>query len=153
MKNSLVTVMVLVFIIMLCTGTVKAASIGYIDVQEVYSSYDKTKKYEENFKQKERKLQDEISIRQKKLEKEQNKGASEAELRKLVETFEKEIEPKKNEIMEFQKKTLSEIQNDIVKATDDVAKSAGLEIVIDRQMIIAGGMDISDKVIRILNKK
>lgn len=51
------------------------------------------------------------------------------------------------------KKTLSEIQNDIVKATDDVAKSAGLEIVIDRQMIIAGGMDISDKVIRILNKK
>jgi Skp family chaperone for outer membrane proteins len=153
MKNSLVTVMVLVFIIMLCTGTVKAVSIGYIDVQEVYSSYDKTKKYEENFKQKERKLQDEISIRQKKLEKEQNKGASEAELRKLVETFEKEIEPKKNEIMEFQKKTLSEIQNDIVKATDDVAKSAGLEIVIDRQMIIAGGMDISDKVIRILNKK
>jgi len=59
MKNSLVTVMVLVFIIMLCTGTVKAASIGYIDVQEVYSSYDKTKsmkkisnKKKENFKTK-----------------------------------------------------------------------------------------------------
>jgi len=104
MKNSLVTVMVLVFIIMLCTGTVKAASIGYIDVQEVYSSYDKTKKYEENFKQKERKLQDEISIRQKNWKKNKIKVRPKRNLESLSKHSKRKLNPKRMKSWNFKRK-------------------------------------------------
>ena len=55
--------------------------------------------------------------------------------------------------MEIQNKKMQEIQNDIMKASEIIAKAMGIEIVLDKQAIVAGGIDISDKVIEQLNKK
>ena len=145
--------MVFVFLISLMVVSVNAATIGYIDVQKVFSTYEKTKKAQEQFQKKEQKLNEEIADKQKQIEKEQSKGTSEAKLRDLVSKLEKEIQPKRTEIIESQQKITQEIQKDIVKATDTAAKNMGIEIVLDKQVFITGGTDITDKVIELLNKK
>ncbi|MCX5849905.1 MAG: OmpH family outer membrane protein [Deltaproteobacteria bacterium] len=152
MKNA-VLIVILVFLMSLMVGSVHAATFGYIDVQKVFLTYEKTKKAQEQIQKKEQKLQEEIATKQKQVEKEQSKGMSEADLRNLVSKFEKEIEPKRAEIIESQQKITQEIQTEIVKATDSAAKKMGIEIVLDKQVIITGGVDITDKVIELLNKK
>ena len=78
---------------------------------------------------------------------------SDGDLRKLAEKFEKELEPKRTDLTESQKKTIQEIWDDIIKATEVTAKKMGIETVLNRQAIITGGTDITDKVIEQLNKK
>ena len=43
---------------------------------------------------------------------------SDGDLRKLAEKFEKELEPKRTDLIESQKKMIQEIWDDIVKATE-----------------------------------
>ena len=152
MKKTLL-MMVCVFLMSLMVVSVNAATIGYLDVQKVFSTYEKTKKAQEQFQKKEQKLNEEIADKQKQIEKEQSKGTSDAKLRDMVGKFEKEIEPKRKEIIEAQQKITQEIQKDIVKATDTIAKNMGIEIVLDKQVFITGGTDITEKVTELLNKK
>lgn len=152
MKKTLL-MMVFVFLMSLMVVSVNAATIGYLDVQKVFSTYEKTKKAQEQFQKKEQKLNEEIADKQKQIEKEQSKGTSDAKLRDMVGKFEKEIEPKRKEIIEAQQKITQEIQKDIVKATDTIAKNMGIEIVLDKQVFITGGTDITEKVTELLNKK
>jgi Skp family chaperone for outer membrane proteins len=152
MKKTLL-MMVCVFLMSLMVVSVNAATIGYLDVQKVFSTYEKTKKAQEQFQKKEQKLNEEIADKQKQIEKEQSKGTSDAKLRDMVGKFDKEIEPKRKEIIEAQQKITQEIQKDIVNATDTIAKNMGVEIVLDKQVFITGGTDITEKVIELLNKK
>lgn len=149
-----VSVMVVVLFVMgIMTGFASGASIGYIDGQKVFSSYDKTKKAQEQFKKKEQVIQDEITKKQKQIEQEKSKGMSDADIRKLIEKFEKELAPKQKDLMESQNKIRKEIQGDIAKATDVIAKKMNIEIVLEKQVFITGGTDLTDRVVEQLNKK
>ena len=152
MKKVAVMVVVL-FIVGVMTGFASGASIGYIDGQQVFSSYDKTKKAQEQFKKKEQVIQDEITKKQKQFEQEKSKGMSDADLRKMVEKFEKELAPKQKDLVESQNKVRKEIQGDIVKATEVISRKMGIEIVLDKQVFVTGGTDLTDKVVEQLNKK
>lgn len=152
MKRITVIVFAMLMIVIMISS-VHAASVAYIDVQKVFTNYEKTKKAQDDLKKKEQLIQDEIVKRQKLYEKEKGKNASDGDLRILAEKFEKEIEVKRNELMESRKKMTNDIQNDIVKATEAVIKNMGIEIVLDKQIIITGGTDISEKVIEQLKKK
>lgn len=148
------TVMVIaVFAAGMISAPVHAATFGYIDIQKVFSSYGKTKRTEEELKKKEQLIKDEVLKKQKQIEKERNNNMSDGDLRKLAEKFEKELEPQKAELMEIQDKKMQEIRNDIMKASEITAKAMGIDIVLDKQAIVSGGTDLSDKVIEQLNKK
>jgi outer membrane protein len=134
-------------------GSVNAASFGYIDVPKVFSTYEKTKKAQEQIRKKEQNLQDEIATKQKQVEKAKNKGMSDEDLKDLVKKLEKELDPKRADITDSKQKIMLEIQDDIVKAAEATAKKMGIEIVLDKKALITGGIDITDKVIELLNKK
>ena len=55
--------------------------------------------------------------------------------------------------MKINEELTSRLQKDIVTAVKAVAKNLGLETVLDKQVVIIGGMDISDMVINKLNEK
>jgi outer membrane protein len=149
-KISVMVIVMFVMGMMVCLAN--AASLGYIDGQKVFSSYEKSKKAQEQFNKQERIFQDEIAKKQKQIEKEKNNNMSDGDLRKLAEKFDKELEAKRTDLMEAQKKMTSEIWDDIVKATEVTAKKMGIETVLNRQAIITGGTDVTDKVIEQLNK-
>jgi outer membrane protein len=151
--KKITVILIVVFVMGMMACLANAATIGYIDSQKVFSSYEKTKKAEEQFKKKDQIFKDEVAKKQKQVEKEKSNNMSDGDLRKLIDKFEKELAPKRNDMIESQKKIMQEIQDDIVKATEAIAKRMGIEIVIDKQIIITGGTDITDKVIEQLNKK
>jgi len=151
--KKITVIVIAVFMMGMMTYPVKAATIGYVDVQKVFTDYEKTKKAQEDMKKKEQVITDEITKKQQQVDKERSNGMSDKELRNLVSKLEKEMEPKKTAIVESKKKMTQEIQDDIIKATEAIAKKMGIEIVLDKHIFITGGIDLTDKVIELLNKK
>lgn len=130
-----------------------AATLGCIDVQKVFTAYEKTQKVQEQIQKKEKAMQDDIAQKQKQLEKAKSKGVSEEEINKMIGKFEKELDPQRADIKNTQQKIFEEIQNDIIKATEAVAREKGVDVVLDKQAFVTGGTDLSDRVIEVLNKK
>lgn len=151
MKKTAIVISVIMMGIMI--GSVNAATLGYIDIQKVFSSYEKTKTALEQLKKKEQSIKEEMAIKQKQVDKAKEKGASDADIQGLVDKLEKELEPKRKDIVESKQRTMLEIQNDITRATEATAKKMGIETVLDKQVFITGGVDLTDKVIEFLNKK
>ena len=137
----------------LMIGSANAATLGYIDIQKVFSSYEKTKTALEQLKKNEQSIKEEMAIKQKQVDKAHEKGASDEDIKRLVDKLEKELEPKRKDIVESKQRTMFEIQNDITRATETTAKKMGIENVLDKQVFVTGGIDITDKVIELLNKK
>ena len=71
----------------------------------------------------------------------------------MRERFRKELEPRQKELQDFNQQSTSKIRTDIIKASSEVAKEVGLTTVLDQQVFIVGGIDLTDLVIKKLNKK
>lgn len=152
MKKTLIFI-VSTIVCLFLTFPANAATIGHIDVDKIFSNYEKTKKVQKDIRDKAQMIQDEVTRRQKEFEEEKIKGRSESDLKNLAEKYEKELEPKSTELARYEKKMAQEIKSDIVKATESVAKKMGIDIVLDKKVFISGGTDITDEVIKLLNKK
>lgn len=48
---------------------------------------------------------------------------------------------------------MAKIRKDIVTAVDSVAKELGIDVVVDKQVVITGGNDLTELAISKLNKK
>jgi outer membrane protein len=136
-------------------GSVNAAPLGYIDVQKVLSTYEKAKKYQEQLMLKEQSLRDEISAKQKQAEKAKSRGASDEDVKNMHNKIEKDFEPKRLDIMQFRQKTEHEIRSDISGAVATIAANMQIEMVVNKQALVyvTNGIDLTDKVIELLNKK
>lgn len=148
MKKITRGIVVSLALVVLFAGMSLAQSIGYIDVQQVFNSYEKTKAAQADVKEKELALQQEIEKKQKEIEAARKKSKNDEEIQKMVEKYEKELEPKRKELFEIREKLTAEIQADIVKATKAAAKEVGLDVVLDKQVFITGGIDVTDLVIQ-----
>lgn len=119
--------------------------VGYIDVNRVVESHpriDKAKKDLNDFAQKTK------ADYQKQLDEAvKNKTAAEAQQIKA------EYEARLNEVVNQKwQDLLKPILNDIRKATSDVAKKNGIDIVLRGDTIVIGGIDITDDVIKAIKR-
>ena len=149
----LITISIIMMGIMI--GSVNAAPIGYLDAQKVLLNYEKAKKALDQITQRERVLQDEIAAKQKQAEKAKSRGASDEDVKNLFNKIEKDFEPRRAEIMQSKHKIEREIKNDISITVGEVARHMGLDVVVNKQALVyvTNGIDITDKVIELLNKK
>jgi outer membrane protein len=130
-----------------------AATVGYIDVKQVFEGYSKTKSVQDDLNNK---MKDYEKLRNKhaqKLTEAKIDGKTEKELEKLQEEMKKELGPKETEIQMINDEQMAKIRKDIVAAVDAVSKEVGIDVVVDKQVIITGGMDLTEQVITRLNKK
>lgn len=156
MKKVIAGVIAVAFIGMVFLGTARAASvmsIGYIDVQKVFAGYKETSKAQEQLKKEEEEFKKDFEARQKKLEEENKKGKSKAEVDELTKKLEEELLPKREKLLKMSEELTVKLQRDIVGSVKEVSKNLGLDLVLDKQVIIDGGIDITDMVINKLNKK
>ncbi|HAR63723.1 MAG: hypothetical protein DKM50_03670 [Candidatus Margulisiibacteriota bacterium] len=151
MNKAVKSMAVSILFVGLAASVSLAQSIGYIDVQQVFNSYEKTKAAQADVKEKELALQQEIEKKQKEIEAAKKKNTNEESIQKMIEKYEKELEPKRKELMEIREKLTTEIQADIVKSTKAAAKEVGLDVVLDKQVFITGGIDITNLVIKKLS--
>ena len=130
-----------------------AATVGYIDVKQVFEGYNKTKTVQDDLNNK---MKDYEKLRNKhaqKLNEAKIDGKTEKELEKLQEEMKKELGPKEAEIQMINDEQMAKIRKDIIAAVDAISREVGIDVVVDKQVIISGGMDLTEQIITRLNKK
>jgi len=129
-----------------------AQSLGYIDVTRVFKEYKETETAQDELSKKEKAFREEFEKRQKELEEAEKADKSKEELENLTKELEAELEPKRKELLELNEQLTTKLQKEILDAVNKVAKKVGIDIVLDKQVIIIGGVDLTDMVLNELNK-
>lgn len=130
-----------------------AATVGFIDVEQVFTGYSKTKTAQNEINNKMKDYQKQRTKYQQEIDDARIDGKPEAEIQKLTEKMQKELDPKEAEIRMLNEQQMANIRKDIVSAVEVVAKEVGIDVVVDKQVIIAGGLDLTESVVDRLNKK
>lgn len=129
-----------------------ASTLGFIDVERVFTSYKVTKDAQKDMNDKLKEFKKLEAKKLQELETAKIDGKTEEELNKMKDEIQKELDPKKTEFEMIYQEKLAKIKKDIVSAVDAVGKKIGVDVVVDKQVIITGGIDLTDQVIEKLNK-
>jgi Skp family chaperone for outer membrane proteins len=148
----IISAMLLSFIFGLPAEARDISTIGYINVTQVFKDYKESKKAQDELEKKEKDFKKEFEKKQEELEQAQAKGKSRSEIEDLRKKLEDDLSPKRDQLLALNERLTQKIQQDIVKAVERVAKRTGIEVVVDKQVIITGGMDLTDMVVSELNK-
>ena len=152
MKLKLNSIIKLVLVAGLMLNLALASTVGFIDVERVFSSYKVTKKAQEEMNEKLKELK---KIEAKKLQELENAkidGKTQEELEKMQKEIKEELDPKRTEFEMVYQEKLAKIKTSIVSAVESVSKEIGVDVVVDKQVIITGGIDLTDQVVEKLNK-
>jgi len=130
-----------------------ATNIGYIDVQKVFKGYEQTSKAQEQVAKEEEAFKKDFDASQKQLADAEKNKMKKDELEKLRKDLEDKLLPKRQSLVALNEKLTTTLQADILAATKDVAKKVGIDVVFDKQVVINGGVDLTEMVINKLNEK
>ena len=128
------------------------ASVGFIDVQKVFRGYKATEKAQSELAKQEESFKKEFEDSQKKLEQAQKDGKKEVDLEKMKKEFETKLAPKRETLLRLNEQLTGKLQAEILTAVKKVSKKVGIELVLDKQVVITGGMDLTEMVVSELNK-
>jgi len=128
------------------------SSTGFIDVQKIFKEYKDTVSAQKQLSKEEESFKKAFDESQKKLEEAQKAGKSKEEIDTMRASLEEKIAPKREALLKLNEKLTVSIQQKIVTAVGKVAQKLGLETVFDKQVVIYGGMDITEMVLSELNK-
>ncbi len=133
-------------------GAASMSTIGTIDVQKVFTQYKKTESAQKELEKQEESFKKEFEESQKKLEKAEKEGKGEEELGKMKKELEKKLLPKRETLLKLNQQLTAKLQQEILEAVNTVAKKVGIDVVLDKQVVITGGMDLTELVVNELNK-
>jgi Skp family chaperone for outer membrane proteins len=130
-----------------------ATSIGYIEVQKVFKEYKETAKAQEQVAKEEATFKKNFEDSQKQLSDAEKKNMKKEDLEKLRKELEDKLLPERQSLITLNEKLMTKIQADVLAASKEVAKKVGIDVVFDKQVIITGGVDLTEMVINKLNEK
>lgn len=143
--------LMVVFVLMLAlTVASLAAGMGYVDVQKVFVNYKEAKKMQEDFAVRETKFKEKVTKKQAELEAVKDDAKK---LRDLKGKIQDELEGEQEQLIELNQKLTQQLKDKIIEAVKKVSREYALDYVVDRQVVLYGGIDITDWVIESLNKK
>lgn len=129
-----------------------AGTIGYVDTQKVFQGYKEAQSAQSRFRKEAQDYQEELANAQRKLEEARKAGKSEAEINKMQKKYEDDLKPKKARVEALDRELSGKIKKQIESVIAQVAKSKGIPTVVDKQVILYGGTDITSDVLARLNK-
>ncbi|MFA4844872.1 MAG: OmpH family outer membrane protein, partial [Candidatus Margulisiibacteriota bacterium] len=141
MRKYLVTALALV----LMFGVAKAADfsgIGTIDVQKVFKGYKETGKSQAELAKLEEGFKKEFEDSQKTLAQAEKDGKKPEELEKMKKDLEEKLAPKREALMRLNEQLTTQLQSKILDAVKKVSKKVGIEVVLDKVVVINGGTDL-----------
>jgi len=143
--------LMVVFILMLgLTVASLAAGMGYVDVQKVFVNYKEAQKMQEDFAGREKKFKEKVTKKQQELEAVKDDAKK---LRDLKGKIQDELEAEQEQLIELNQKLTQQLKDKIIEAVKKVSREYALDYVVDRQVVLYGGIDITDWVVESLNKR
>ena len=128
------------------------SGIGFVDVQKVFKEFKETAKAQEDLAKQEESFKKEFEESQKKLEQAEKDGKKKEDIEKMRKEMEEKHSPKRDSLLMLNQQLTSKLQQKILDAVKKVSKKVGIEMVLDKQVVITGGMDLTDLVLTELNK-
>ena len=128
-----------------------ASSTGFIEVQKVFKGYKETIKAQEQLAKEEEAFKKEFDESQKKLESAEKSGKKVEELDQMKKDLETKLSPKRESLLKLNEQLTGKLQLDILEAVKKVAKKVGIDLVLDKQVVITGGIDLTEMVLNELN--
>lgn len=126
----------------------QAEKIGVIDLAKISAKYTKAQELASGMKNQEAEIQEKIANAQKKIQAAKSPVAK----RNLEKKYKAQIDAAIEKIKDQNAKEVEEIDKNLTNAIDAVSKRNNLGIVINKQSVVHGGYDITDKVLNKLNK-
>lgn len=130
------------------SASAQVPSLGYVDTAQVFNAYGEAKRAQDQFRKKAEEYQEELGERQKAIEAARKAGKPEAEIQKMMKDAEQDLMPKKKAVEELDRKLSTQIKGKIEKAIADAAKAKKITTVVDKQVILFGGTDLTSDVIK-----
>jgi len=128
------------------------SGIGFIDVQKVFKGFKETEKSQGELAKQEASFKKEFEESQKQLQEAEKKNKSKEELEKMKSDLETKLAPKREALMKLNEQLTIELQGKIVRAVQAVSKKMAMDVVLDKQVVITGGTDVTEMVLNELNK-
>ncbi len=125
-----------------------APSLGFVDTAQVFNSYPEAKRAQDQFRKKAENYQEELAKRQKQIEDARKAGKSDSEIQKMMKDAEQDLMPQKKAVEELDRKLSTQIKGKIEKAIAASAKAKGISAVVDKQVILYGGTDLTSDVVK-----
>lgn len=135
-----------------CAQSAGLSNIGCIEVQKVFQGYKETSKAQAELKKQEESFKKEFDESKKKLDDAEKAGKKKEDLEKMQKELEQKLSPKRDELLRLNEQLTTKIQQQIIEAVKKVAKKVGVDVVFDKQVVITGGMDLTEMVMSELNK-
>lgn len=126
-----------------------AQVIGTVDADKIITNYSKAQDVEADLKVKEAEIQKFIAEAQKKIK----DAATPVEKNNLEKQLSDEFRAKQAEYRRVQLDESKKINDEIISAIEEVAKTQKIDIVLAKGAVFVGGSDITDDVLKSLNKK
>lgn len=137
-----------------------AASIAYVDPQELLEKYPETKKTQDYLEKKKKEMQGildsertKVEERDQDIKKKADKAtkAEKDELEKMKFDFSKKFEAMQGNLEQLQYNMYEKIKSDINVAISETAKAKKIDVVMDKTVIYYGGDDITKDVLNFLS--
>ncbi len=163
MKRYCVLAGVILGILLLVTPVHAADKFAYVDLSKIFAEYNKTKDYDKVLEGKEgvyeterNKKVDEVKQLQEKIEllSEKEKETKTKDLQEKFKSLQEFDRQKQTDLRKEQDEKMREILKDIEEAVRKQAEKDGFTLVFNNRVLVyeTKSMDISDKIIEILNK-
>lgn len=139
-----------VFVIGFCTNNILGSSdIAVVNLKQVVGQSQKLMQIRQENNIKLNELSDWLDGVEKELISEKDKNKR----RQLAKEYKKLAKEKEKIIKQEYNKKIQEVEDEITNLIDDIAVTAGCEIILDKNSVIKGGVDITTDVIQKLNSK
>ena len=138
---------------LLLSSSLIASEIGFIDTGLIFQKAKFVTTFQENFSEKEKDFNELLQKKSKKIEEAIAKGKPDEEIRKMVQKRDEELEPKKQELMQYEMSFQQTFLLNISTTAKKVAEEYDISVVLDKQVIYHGGFDLTNIVLERLNNQ
>jgi outer membrane protein len=161
MKKNIITALMCSSVLLTAfTGAASAkdGAVGFVDTQKIFQSSklaEALTSAQNDMKVRESEFSKETLDKSKSLEEARAKKVSDAELKKMQDNFQKDLEAKRANLevlKENKQKELEEMSKKLKTQVEDaiknVAKEKQIDVVVDKQAVLFGGTDLTEDVIK-----
>lgn len=127
-----------------------AYTIGFVDTAKVLQTYKGAQSAQAQMQKELQAYQTAFVDRQKKIQEAQKAGKSQAELQKLTEQYEKELAPLKQKAATLEQRLSKDVKTKIEAKINTIAKTRKVDVVVDKAVVLYGGVDLTNDVIKAL---
>tara|TARA_B100000131_G_scaffold320181_1_gene367667 strand:+ start:368 stop:817 length:450 start_codon:yes stop_codon:yes gene_type:complete len=142
-----------IFLAFISSSICMASEVGFIDTAIIFQKAKFVTLFKDNFAEKEKDFNELLQKKSKKIESAIAKGKPEIEIREMVQKRDEELEPKKQELMQYEMSFQQNFLLNVTTTAKKVAAEYDIDVVLDKQVVYYGGFDLTNIVLERLNKQ